>query len=152
MTVYGGRLVLPAPDPAAEVAVPALPEPGPRAPNPVRSLDGPPQGWTTSRDHGARRTEHRSTGGWESVWEGGRTYGAHDTRCLIDDDDPASCRVITENVAECEHPGVHARCEGRLEQWCDRDAIHIAIRQRVVRDGEPFFERDWRASFPRDLF
>jgi putative CocE/NonD family hydrolase len=152
VTVHGGTLTLPAPDAASEVPVPALPEPGARAPNPVRSLDGPPHAWTTTRDHGARRTEHRSTGGWESVWSGGRTFGSHDTRCLIDDDDPASCRVVTENVAECEHPGVRARCEGRLEQWCDEDAIHIAISQRVFRDGEPFFERDWRASFPRDLF
>jgi hypothetical protein len=86
------------------------------------------------------------------VWAGGRTYGSGDTRCLIADDDPTSCRVVTENVAECEHPGVRARCEGRLEQWCDRDRIHLEITQRVFRDGAPFFERTWRESFPRDLY
>ena len=117
----------------------------------MRSLDGPAEAWTQTRDHSAQTTENRFTHGWEKVWDGGRTYGAGDTRCLIADDDPASCRVVTENVAECEHPGVHARCEGRLEQWCDRDRIHLEISQRVFRDGEPFFERTWRESVPRDL-
>ncbi len=151
LTVHGGRLVVPAPDPAAEVAAPALPAVTETAPSPVRSLEGPAEAWTQTRDHSLRRTENRFTHGWEKVWEGGRTYGSGDTRCLIDDDDPASCRVVTENVAECEHPGVRARCEGRLEQWCDRDRIHLEITQRVFRDGEPFFERTWRESVARDL-
>jgi hypothetical protein len=153
VTVYGGRLLLPAPDAAAELPVPPLPAPEPTpVPGPVRWLDGPPHRWTQTRDHGAGRTENRCTGGWEAVWEGGRSYGSDDTRCVIDDHDPLSCRVVTETVAECEHPGVRARCEGRLEQWCDAESIHIAISQRVTRDGEPFFERDWRQSFPRDLY
>jgi hypothetical protein len=149
--VHGGRLVLPAPDPQAEVAAPALPAVTEQAASPVRSLEGPAEAWTQTRDHSARRTENRFTHGWEKVWDGGRSYGSGDTRCLIDDDDPASCRVVTENVAECEHPSVHARCEAQLEQWCDRDRIHVAITQRVFRDGEPFFERTWRESFARDL-
>ena len=93
-----------------------------RAPNPVRSLDGPAEAWTQTRDHGARthREPLHRTAGRRSGRAAGRTARG-DTRCLIADDDPASCRVVTENVAECEHPGVHARCEGRLEQWCDRD-------------------------------
>ncbi len=142
LTVHGGRLVLPAPDPAAEVAVPALPAPRAEpAPNPVRSLEGPPHAWTQTRDHGAGRTENRCTGGWETVWDGGRSYGCNDTRCLIDDRDPLSCRVVTENVAECEHPGVRARCEGRLEQWCDRGRDPHRDQPARDRDGEPFFER-----------
>jgi hypothetical protein len=151
ITVHGGRLVLPAPDQQAEVAAPVLPAVIEQAASPVRSLEGPAEAWTQTRDHSARRTENRFTHGWEKVWDGGRSYGSGDTRCLIDDDDPASCRVVTENVAECEHPSVHARCEAQLEQWCDRDRIHVAITQRVFRDGEPFFERTWRESFARDL-
>jgi putative CocE/NonD family hydrolase len=152
VTVHGGRLVLPAPDTAAEVAGVPLPAVTERPANPVRSLEGPEHAWTQIRHHSAGRSENRVKGGWEAVWDGGRTYGSGDTRCLIDDDDPTSCRVITENIAECEHPGVRARCEGRLEQWCDRDRIHLEITQRVFRDGEPFFERTWRESFPRDLY
>jgi predicted acyl esterase len=152
ITVHGGRLVLPAPDTAAEVPAPDLPAVTEQSPNPVRALDGPAGAWTQTRDHRARLTENRHTHGWEKVWDGGRTYGAGATWSVIVDDDPTSCRVVTENVAECEHPGVRARCEGRLEQWCDRDQIHLEIGQRVFRDGEPFFERTWRNSFPRDLF
>jgi uncharacterized protein len=143
LTIHGGRFVLPAPGAADEVAPPPMPEPvaADSVPNPVRPLDGPLSAWTTTRDSSGT-TAMRVTGGWESVWDEGRTFGSSDLRVTVTDDDPTSCRVVSDNIAECV---------GRLELTCDHASLHVAIDVTVERDGEPFFARGWRESFVRDL-
>ena len=90
LTVHGGRLMLPAPDPQVEVAAPELPPVTERSPDTRAVAGGPAEGVDADARPRCATTENRHTHGWEKVWDGGRTYGSGDTWSVIADDDPGA--------------------------------------------------------------
>jgi predicted acyl esterase len=154
LTIHGGTLRLPAPDPACERPAPLLPERDTAldVAGPVVHEDGPAATWRIEREHVTGRTTHRNTGGWDAALpEGGRSFGSELVECTVLDDDPTSCRALSRWVAEVRQPGVHAVSRSRLEVWCTTTTFELEIDLAVERDGAPFFARGWRESFPRDL-
>ena len=122
-----------------------------QAANPVRTLEVRAEAWTQTRDHSAQNNREPLTHGWRRCGTAAGRTAPGDTWSVIADDDPTSCRVVTENVAECEHPA-STPLRGTARAVVRPRPIHLEISQRVFRDGEPFFERTWRESVARDLY
>src|SRR5262249_46551051 len=108
--------------------------------------------WSIERDHVTATTRMRMDSGWDTTLpDGGRTLGINRFPPSGRRDDPPSCPAAAAPLPQVEHDGDTARAEARLVFACDRDVIDVVIEVRVLRDGEPFWERAWRERFDRDL-
>jgi hypothetical protein len=90
-------------------------------------------------------------GGEDVVHDGRRLYSAETLRLTAGDADPAHARLSADVVYRWHEQTFDTEIRARSLQTSDATSFDLQVELEVDLDGQPFFRRDWRESFPRDL-
>jgi predicted acyl esterase len=69
----------------------------------------------------------------------------------IEDDDPLSARITSEQVIEIGRGDWQTRVVARAAMTADAEAFHVESSLEGFESGRPVFERSWTSTIPRDL-
>jgi putative CocE/NonD family hydrolase len=90
-------------------------------------------------------------GGATILRDGSRLYSAERLEATARDADPADVSFHSDVVYRLDQDGHHVEITAVQRQSSTAEAFDIEIDLTVELDGEPFFDRQWRESIPRDL-
>jgi hypothetical protein len=131
LTILNGRLDLPVrPPQAADVALPALPDPETAAPERPTALRS-----------GLVRIDRL---GLELGTEGKFAFD-------IQDDDPLSATAEMQRTETIQRDAWQVRMETSMRLSCTRDAFLLRASLRAWEDASEVCHRQWDRSIPRDL-
>jgi len=146
------RLVLPrleAGHPAA--AVPAFKTTPPDLESAGTGSEDPPV-WQVIEDVMAgSSTVVIADGGTTVLPDGSALYSAECLEATARDDDPAAVSFHSDVVYRLDQDGHHVEIGAAQRQSSSIDTFEISIDLHVELDGEPFFERRWAKSIPRNM-
>ncbi|MEX2502980.1 MAG: CocE/NonD family hydrolase [Trueperaceae bacterium] len=128
--------------------------PAPAALSPLADASGAADDvWRTERDRlsGTSTVEVRKANAVRSLVRATEMDLAKRVVARLDPHDPARAVVEGSNTMHLRDFGHEVRTEATARMQGDEHAFHVQIRLTVQLDGEPFFERRWDRSVPRQL-
>ena len=73
------------------------------------------------------------------------------SRFTVDDDRPADATLQATAHYHLQRDGLDIDVHSEESTSSDQDAFHHQVHVRILRDGQPCFEKDWSISVPRTL-
>ena len=90
-------------------------------------------------------------GGSSIAEDGSALYNAERIVLTASDADPAHASLESDVVYRWDVDGAAIDIRARGSITSDEGAFAVRVALDVRLDGEPFFEREWRESIPRNL-
>jgi putative CocE/NonD family hydrolase len=146
------RLVLPVLPAAAPTLEPPAFHLDPPVLEEVGSAEEDPPEWRIEEDVIRGTCAVTIFGGGASTQEdGSRLYSSERLVLVASDADPARARLDSDVVYRYSVDGVEADIRATGGITSDEGSFEVRVALAVRLDGEPFFEREWRETIPRNL-
>ncbi len=108
--------------------------------------------WRIVRDVvGGGTTVEIHDGGEDVLEDGRRLYAAESIRITAFDADPPTAELAADVVYRWREHEFETEIRARSTQTSTAESFSLSVDLAVDVDGEPFFERTWSETVPRDL-